>query len=471
MTLSSYSIGARRLLGAAVLALTTAHASAAELETRQPAVGAPAHRDFAWTAKNGLRFAWRVPPGLSAEQPAHLTLICHGTGLDHRWGPANHPAATFRPADIVISLDGPTPAQSSRLFMGEAKDVEAVSEVLSELRETLPVRSVFLYGHSQGGFFVAHFAGERPKEVAGVVAHASGAWGHTKTGKSSHGVAHSFLHGTHDPVVPYSQSWFAREHYVDAGYPRVRLRRLERYNHWPNAVRSNEELDWCQGMAATSAEEALACAERILAPKQADEYQWTTTVGYSAGHDVLQRLVGRGVAPIEEVDAALRSRAEKLIAALEQEAAEHLDVLRKVLGKNKSLALDDGAWLGHLTSFREDFRGVAPVEAFAAEIGYDKLLDKHAGAVRKLTAAWYGNDAPAEKYEALIEALADCYLFEGLPSELSEQLAEWRKDEKKLDVSKKASKNYATVERWREGSRRGLDAYAKIWRKWKPPGR
>jgi predicted esterase len=466
---------ARRQAGRfALLAVALAplsHARSAELEQREPDAKAPAHKDFGWRSKGGLAYAWRLPRDYSADKPVHLTLICHGTGLDHRWGPANHPAASFRPLDIVVSLDGPSPAEKSRLFLDERDDVEAVAEFLAEMRERFAIQSVFLYGHSQGGFFVSFYAGERPKDVAGVVAHASGMWAQAKTAKSLHGIAYSFLHGTHDPVVPYRQSVGARDALVELGFPLVRLRRLETYNHWPNAVRSTEELDWCQGMTSASPEEALACAERILAPKPADEYQWTTAVGFSGARAVLQRLVGQGTAAFETVDAKVRARAAKLLEALEAHAGEHVAELRRALGKNKALALDGGAWLGHLASVREDLRGCDAVETFATELGYDKLLAKHAAAARKVFDAWYGDDPPAAKYEELVEAVGACYLFEGLPAELGEQMSEWRKQEKGFGTSKKTSKAYEAVERWNSGWSEGFKAYGQLWKKWKAPAR
>lgn len=460
-----------RLLLLLCVASFGASASAAELSAREPSVDAPAHKDFVWTAKNGLKLAWRVPRDLRADRPVHLTVICHGTGLDHRWGPANHPAASFRPLDIVVSLDGPTPSGQSRLFMGESDDVESVSAVISELRQRLPIDQVFLYGHSQGGFFVAYYAGERPSEVAGVVAHASGTWAQTKVGKASHKVAHSFLHGTRDPVVPYVQSVGARDLLVESGYPLVRLRRLERYNHWPNAVRSSEELDWCEGMTTPRAEQALACAERILAPKDPDEYQWTTTVGFSAARAVLQRLIGEGPAPLVGAEERIAARAKSLLKLLDEQAQAHVDAVRTELGRNRALALDGGAWLGHLCSLREDFRGAPAVEALAAELEFDKRVDKHAAAARKLRSVWYSDRADEKKYEELVDALAQCYLIEWLPSELDEQFAKWRDDEKRLGASKKTSKAYAAVEQWRKGWKDGLEAYQRLWRKWKPPTR
>ncbi|MBL8801190.1 MAG: alpha/beta fold hydrolase [Planctomycetes bacterium] len=446
-------------------------ARAAELAEREPSASAPTQRDFVWTARNGLRFAWRLPRDYSASQPVHLTLICHGTGLDHRWGPANHPVETFRPHDIVVSLDGPSPAKDSRLFLDGDDDVERVAEFLAEMRERFAVRSVFLYGHSQGGFFVAHYAGARPKDVAGVVAHASGMWAQSKSSKASHGVAYSFLHGTLDPVVPYSQSVGARDFLVKGGFPRVKLRRLERYNHWPNAVRAGEELDWCQGMTTTSAAEALECAERILAAKAPDEYQWSTAVGFAGARAVLARLVGKGVEPLAEVDAASLARARELLDALEREGAAHAAALRKALGKNKTLALDGGAWLGHLLALREDFRGVESVEALVGELGLERAQERHLDGVRALEKAWYGSLPDAEKYAAMLAALGEGYLYEGYGPELAETLEQWRAGEKRLEISKKVSKSYETYERWKQGWSEGLEAYAKLWRKWKLPAR
>lgn len=446
-------------------------ASGAELEQREPKLDAPAHKYFAWTSEGGLRYAWRLPRDLKAGRPVHLTVICHGTGLDHRWGPANHPSESFRPLDIVVSLDGPTPAGESRLFMGEPDDVESVAAVLSELRQRLPIDAVFLYGHSQGGFFVAHYAGERPQDVAGVVAHASGSWAQTKMAKTAHKVAHSFLHGTADPVVPFVQSVGARDHYVESGYPLVRLRRLERYNHWPNAVRAGEELDWCQGMTTADAAEALACAERILAPKPADEYQWSTAVGFDAARAVLERLLGRGPASLPGADAATQARARELLGALDEHVAKHCEALRKALGKNRAMALDGGEWLGHLAALREDCRGFEALEALAAELEFDKRIHKHSAAARKLRATWYSDRAAAKKYEELVDALPGCYLIEWLPPELVDELAKWREQEKQLGASKKTSKGYEAVEQWKKGWSEGYEAYARLWRKWKPPVR
>src|SRR5262249_55021763 len=130
---------------------------------------------YMWTSNGGLRYSWRLPKGYDAEKPRNLTVILHGTGLDYRWGHLNNKPGVFRRDDIVVSVDGASPGQNDpRLFLGRPEDAKAFHDFLAEMRKTFAVDRIFLYGHSQGGFFVVYYAGEYPTTVAGVVAHASG---------------------------------------------------------------------------------------------------------------------------------------------------------------------------------------------------------------------------------------------------------------------------------------------------------
>jgi predicted esterase len=433
---------------------------------REPDPGAPAHEVFAWTSAGGLRYTWVLPEDYDPEVPRNLTVICHGTGLDYRWGHWNNKPGVFRPDDIVVSVDGPTEAQNgTRLFMGERKDAQAVRDFLHELRDTFAVERVFLYGHSQGGFFVVYFAGEYPDEVAGVAAHASGAWNWSNTGKSVRRVAIAFMHGTRDPVVPFRQSQGSRDHYAEQKFELLHLRRLANYNHWPNAVRANEVLGWAQGMTTSDPEEALAVAEELLRPKPADEYQWRTVAGFAGARDVLRRIVGDGPVPLEEVDPELVRRAQKDIDAIEQEGERHVAKIRKNL-KGKELELDGRPWLGHLIAVREDFRGVDSVEVFVEEIDFDKRRDKHAKAAGKILETWYADKEPAKTYAAVVTGIDDAFLFEGFPPELQEKMEAWDADAKALGLSKKNKKSYPDFEAWAAGWKDGTDEYAKIWKKW-----
>ena len=460
----------RTILAGLVLGATL-HAQKKDApEGKPPDPFAPAHKAFGWNSKNGLRFVWWLPKDYDPKTPRNLTVILHGTGLDYRWGYWNNKPGIFRPHDVVVSVDGPTPDGESRLFLGEPKDAKAVREFLREMRERFAIDRVFLYGHSQGGFFTVYFAGEYPDEVAGVVAHASGAWNWSKMGKGVHKVAIAFLHGTLDPVVPYRQSPGSRDAYAKADFPLLHLRRLSRYNHWPNAVRATETLDWCQGMTASDPGEAYACALRILAPKPSDEYQWKTAVGFSAAADVLRRLIGAGPAPLAGVPEDVAAAARERLAEIDAAGAEHVAALAKALPPKKPAAsLAPGPWLGHLVPLREDFRGVASVETYVAALGYDDLAEAHAKAARRILDDWYAEKEPAEVYESIVETLPRAFLYEGLPPELAEKMNEWKRGARDLGISAKLAKKHAAFEAWSEAWKDGLASYESVWKKWKGP--
>ena len=441
------------------------------LPERTPSHNAKAHTVYQHKSKAGLRYAWCVPKGYDGKKAFNLTLICHGTGLDYRWGFANHRAGVFRPNDIVVSVDGPSPgANNSRLFLGEKKDAAAVRAFLKELRELFRVDRVFMYGHSQGGFFVAYYAGEFPKDVDGVVAHASGAWGWSKTGKSVRRVAIAYQHGTLDPVVPYSQSVGTRDHYAKLGFPRLHLRRLARYNHWPNAVRSNESLAWCEGMTCKDPARALAAVGEILRPKRSDQYQWRTVVGFAAAWDVLRRFDAKGELGFAQAPSAKQlADAKSLRSKIDDAGKKHVAALKKASANKKAsaLKLDGKAWLGHLVALREDFRGVPSVEAYMASIGYDKTLAKHAKAASKISKSWYKDKDPAKIARTVLKELPKAFLVEGLPASLAKKMNEWKKDAKKLGLKKRELRAFKVFANWEKGWKSGGEAYAKIWKKWK----
>lgn len=463
----------RALVAAVVVGCISSVAASApnveDWERRAPSPDAPAHEVFTWTSQGELRFAWCLPKGYDAKQPRNLTVILHGTGLDYRWGFWNNKPGHFRPDDIVVSVDGPTPDGEARLFLGDDKNAKAFREFLKELRASFSIDRIFLYGHSQGGFFVVHYAGEFPDDVAGVVAHASGAWAWSKTGKPSQKVAIAFMHGTQDPVVPYGQSPGSRDAYAGLGFPRLHLRRLQRYNHWPNATRANECLAWCQGMTTTRPEEALACARELVRPKGSDEYQWETVVDFSGARDVLRRFSAKGVEPFKDAAPELTSAAEALVRAIDDEGARHVAELKQSLPKK--LALDGKPWLGHLIALREDFRGVESVEAFVASLGYDKLVKAQASAAGAIFRAWYDEQDEKKQFETIVEKLGDAFLVEGYPPELGKRLQELEGRAKKLKLSKAALTRYADVEKWRKGWEDGLRAYESLWSKWKGAAR
>jgi len=450
------------------LALIAPLARADDPPQRAPAADAPPHKVFATTAKAGaLRYTWVLPKDYDGKAQRNLSVILHGTGLDYRWGHWNNPAGVFRPEDVVVSVDGTSADGKSRVFLGEPKDAELFEQFLAELRASFAVDRVFLYGHSQGGFFVGYYMGLRPETVAGGVAHASGSWNWSKTPKELKKLALVFMHGSSDPVVPYGQSPGARDYYVEKGFELTRLRRLPYYNHWPNAVRATEELYWCQGMTCADAQEALACALEMLRTKPADEYQWTTVVSFSGARMVLERLVGKGPAPIAQVPPQLLKSAQEWLAKIDEQAEAQVKALRGLLPKKGALALDGKPWLGHLLPLREDFRGVEAVEKFLAEIGYDKAVEAQQKAAKPLYDAWYGGRSEAACAEAVLETISKCFLVDGLPHNLREKLGDWKK--RKLELPARVAKKWSDWENYEKGIDEGWKQYESLWKKWKGP--
>lgn len=435
---------------------------------RVPGPDAPPSKVFMSTAKAGeLRYTWVLPEEYDGKRACNLTVILHGTGLDFRWGHWNNKPGIFRPDDVVVSVDGTSPDGKARLFLGEPKDAALFAQFLEELRATFAVDRIFLYGHSQGGFFVPYFMGEHPEAVAGGVAHASGAWSWSKMPKDMKRVALVFMHGSSDPVVPYLQSPGSRDVYVEKGFALTHLRRLANYNHWPNAVRATEELDWCEGMTSTDAQEALDCALSMLRVKPSDEYQWGTVVDFSGARQVLLRLTGKGTNPIDAVPDAIAKDAGQWLERIDEHAREHVQALKPLLPR-KGFELDGKPWLGHLLPLREDFRGVEPVEALISEIGFDKAVEAHAKAARPLFTAWYTKDRKDADYaSAVLESLGDCFLVDGLPSNMREQMETWRKD--KVDVGAKLGKRWSDWDDHVQGLDDGWKQYQAIWKRWKGP--
>jgi predicted esterase len=456
------------VIASLLLVLVSAPGTAQDLDRLAPTEKAAPLAAHEWSSKGGLRYVWWVPKGYDGKPPRNLTVILHGTGLDYRWGFWNNRPGVFRPDDVVVSVDGTSPGQGeTRLFLGEPKDAKAFREFLEEMRETFAVDRIFLYGHSQGGFFVVYFAGEHPDAVDGVVAHASGAWNWSKTGKPVKRVAIAFMHGTADPVVPYRQSPGSRDHYAKLAFPLLHLRRLPGYNHWPNAVRATEALDWCEGMTTARPERALALAEELLRSKGLDEYQYETPVSYAGARAILRRFESEEPPGFAGVDAELARRAAALADRIEKEGAKHVDVLRRALKKGSDLKLDGKPWLGHVLSVREDFRGVETVGAFVEEIDLDRATEKHAKAAEEILKAWYDEKDAAKIYRAIVAGLPRAFLFEGFPPEMGERMAQWKGDAQSLKLTRRDLDGFRAFEQWKAGWDEGVREYEEIWKKWK----
>jgi len=393
---------------------------------------------YEWTAKNGIVYQYRLPKGYDAKRGAGLTFILHGSNLDHRWGFANHNAKTFRPDDIVVSPDGTTSnGKGGFNTLGRPQDAKRFHAFHEELRALFKVNATYLYGHSQGSFFAFYYAGEYPKDVQGVVGHASGVWTQTRIGKQGHHQAIVLMHGTQDPVVPYVQSAGGFSTFSERHYPIVRLRSLEWWNHWPAehngpVPHTSQQLAWVEGMTTKDPARLAACWDVLGKVKNTEQHDYVAT--YALG----RRLESLDIAPD-----ALKKKGAAAANAIDALVQAHIDAM----DLPKDLALDAPERITRFIFFMRRFDGVPKCDTYVASFG--KVLTKHqkkaVSHLKKYFPAMHDGDT-AEAFEEGVAALAEGYLWpECHDRAFRGNLATWRKSAKKLKVPKRVIKRYDEI--------------------------
>jgi len=323
---------------------------------------------------------------------------------------------------------------------------------------------------------VIFFSRSFPALADGVIAYGTDA-PPGKTSKSS--VPIVLVHGVKNGIVPFSSALELLEANREEDNKFVRLRPLRAFNDYPNPFRVAECIDWLTGVRTDSAAEALAAVESMLRPKPGDEYDYLAPVWYAGAREILGRVLGEPGPLTSEVPFegskpptdAVKHRATEIVELLDAEAASHIAALRVFIPeplRASDLVLDGQPWLGHLIAARDDFRGIAPMETFADAIAYDDAQKAHTQAVAELAAEWTTR-ADDENFAMVASTLPTCYLYEGLPSELTMKMKAWKRKHAagELELSPEALEGYENLTNWDEGYRKGLDAYQKIWRKWR----
>src|SRR5688572_13589712 len=436
--------------------------SAAAQAKEEPGRKAPAPENkgevFAWQAADGLPYEYYVPQDYDPGVGANLTLVLHGNGLDQRWTFWNHPPGKFRPDDIVVSPDGTTYTQGTNAneFLGERKDADRVHALIAELKKAFTIRQVFLYGHSQGSFFVFYFAGEHPEDVNGVVGHASGVWSWSRLGKFGHGHAIGLLHGTDDANVPYGQSVGGREAYREAYYPMVNLRTLWGRDHRPHWIEAASELAWCEGMVSPDLARVGASLDAL--------------VGSKSDHGLDFAAIWAVAARLEKLPGAspeLAARATKTRAAVEMLATAGAASLDQELGKDKLVKVDGRPWMGLALRFLGDFDGVPACAAWS------KAREPELAAVDKVarksgTEYWQSVERSPEKaFAAAVEVLEQGWRNASATT-MAVKLEAWLK-EGKIKVARKAIGRAGEVlDAWKKARSEGFAAFEKIVKDFKP---
>ena len=465
----------RQLLAfACALVSLAAGARAAALQepdAKPPDLFATAHKAYGWKSKNGLRFYWWLPKDLDPAAPKQsMSIVLHGRGFDYTWGWRNHPAETFRPDDVVLTVDGTSADGDKRWFAPEPDDADAFRAFLVEAKATFKIERVFLYGHSHGGAFALYYAGLHGEDVAGVAAHAAIPPPNAARADSARGVAIAFLSGTIDPDTSWRDVLDARDAYVASGFPLVHLRRLEGSSYEPDPVRANEALAWCDAMTANAPEKVLAIGLAMLRPPETKTPGGETPIDFSGAREVLRRLEGpAGKSPVALADVPpdVLARAKPAIDALEAAGAEHVAVLRKAVPKKKDLRLAATVPLGHIVPLREDMRGIDSVEEFYRAYGWDALAaSQHKTGIALIETWTKPKGEPKATFDAILEQLARAWAVDGLPFDLADKMREWHGRAQKLGLTSKGIKKYPELEAWAEAWQEGRAGYVALTKKW-----
>jgi predicted esterase len=442
-------------LAAAMCASGGGPAAAAETPEKAPGPRSSG-KVYAWKTKKGLRYEYFVPEKYDPAKGANLTFIFHGTGLDRRWGFANHQGGDFRPEDVVVSPDGPTPNGQSRLFLGKSDDVAQVHDLQEELKGVFKVRQVFVYGHSQGAFFAFLYAGAFQEEVAGALGQAGGIWNGTTLSRGGHGQAMVVMHGTADPVVPFGNAVGSMGALREAEYPMAHLRAMEGWNHWPTPFHAAQELAWMEGMTTTDPDRAAASLDHF---DGITEKEWIDFGGLHA--------LGKRIGTMAGAPEPLRARGTAAAAAVEKLAEEHAAAIRAGAGKDPGAKFDGKPWIGHAVRLLRDFEGVPARDALDKD--WNKLLERHRDKGVEGLRDYYrarGKDN-AKAFEGGVRAVCDGWLYvECADMEFLNTLEAWEKDARKLKLDAGALKAYRqVVAAYRDALKKGWDDYAGINRK------
>jgi pimeloyl-ACP methyl ester carboxylesterase len=380
---------------------------------------APTGKVCQWRGADGLKYEYFIPASYDSNAGAGLTVVLHGNGLDQRWTFANHPAGKFRPDDIVVSPDGTTYVEGTRAneFLGDPKDAGRVHALLAELKKTWKISRTFLYGHSQGSFFVFYYAGAFPEDIDGVCGQSSGVWNWTNMSSKGHRLAIDLMHGTRDGNVPYGQSWWGREEYQDKfKFPLVHLRTLFDWGHPPVWRQAEAQLAWCEGMTTESVARLQACLQVLGAPDLPLGLDW------AALWAVADRLAQLKAAP-DEPRAAARGVADRV----DKLAQQHLAAIDAELGKGGLSGwkhLHEGPAVGHLIRLLEDFDGVPAREAWAKKNQFTlkTLADTAQSAYDDYQRGLQGS--PDQAFAAGLKLVDAGYLHYDVPAVL-DQLDRW----------------------------------------------
>ena len=439
-----------------------------------------------------LSYFLRLPVDFKANTPCNVVIILHPSASTRQWVIDQHDPATFRTNDILIILEGTTRADdATRGFIPRPQDIIPMRDALLDITRSLPTKRVVLVGFGGSGLFALTFAAAFPRVIDGVVAYAAGALDQTPTHGGIQGLPLVFVHSPSDPTAPYAISTDARDAYVSEGHPTAAIRRapLRTGESCPDAI--SDAIDYIVGMTTLKAEDAIDAARRLLRARNRSD-----AAGPAFG--LARTILRRFEEPAEELqpqeldadapegakmpapfdpfrhfkspDATLKAEAFDLAVRIEEQAHRHLAALRSSLRSSADLKLSAASdWIGHLLPFREDFRSVDSVEAFATEIDFDTVHRQQRDPADVITEAFSTDNPPEQAMRSAIEQLPSAFLIEGLPVTMLERLRAWKNEPTVNSITPELLERFRVIDDYERSVRAGREAYTALLSKFNPP--
>jgi predicted esterase len=384
---------------------------------------------------NLLTYCVRAPEGYKAgagkKWPA--VVILHGSNMN-----AKDYVATLAEAwpDIArdfillgingetpVSLDGDRPTFNYTYvnyvgrstfggFPGTDRESPAlVREALDELKAAYPINRYFVGGHSQGGFLTYSLLMNSPEAISGAFPISAGvifqcepsAYSDAALKAAQRSVPLAVVHGKNDPLVSFEGGSYAYSLFLDAGWPAIRLFADDNAAHMFARLPVGAAIRWLEVMSSESPAVLLDFAE-----KQLKEH------GYRDAIAAVRR------ARDMPLDAQAKARAERLVAAIDAEAAPRAKTFLEAIksGGNSS-------WVDGFLAFRAEFE-YAPA-ASAVMTAFNDLRARHELPASKLFGEARGlfQQGRRDDGHARLKELVDKYYASSHYRLAMKWLAEW----------------------------------------------
>lgn len=443
-------------------------------ERKAPSADAEPGVYFAHKNADGLRYVWSLPKPFEKGKGYDLIVMLHPDGQDFRWGPANHPrikdGPVFKPDCIIVSIDGiaaDARRPGARFFEPTSENAVRFRDVMLEFSRVFPVRGMYVYGQGEGGKFAAYFAVSFPALADGVLAHGSGI---VDGSAAKNSVPIVFMHGAKDASTPLQQSLDAAEQFSGLGHPAAHVRVLRGFNDFTSAVSAADMIDYLRAMRSDNPDIILERVRAMLKPKPPDELNYRPIPWFAGAARALKRITTPEILEkpaTAEQKAAAQALLDKIDAFGAQLAINAREMLKASGITQPPLELVGGPWLGYLTALRDDFAGVPSVDALAKEMDYDRATADHLAKAQDLIETWNTSASDSRRFEAAIDALPGCFLYEGLPVDLAGRMRASIRKADELELSVGDRDRYEFVTLYEQGWRDGWRDYQKDVRRWR----